>query len=192
MIYFNPKEYRANVKYRKKKVDLFTFFVSEGFDLSPFPKKQRPWKKTGYKNGDQFDIYETTAIIDFILPNGEVCRIPIGFNWDGASIPKWAQSFIGKPMGNYALAALLHDWLYSSLILGKNKKGRLEADELFYTVMDQLDISWWRRKAMYRAVRFGGKKPYFETKNLFICKTLFLQETKYNPWIDYKKLFPNA
>ena len=70
MINFQPDEYRANVKYRKKEVDLFTFFVSDGFDLSPFPKKQRPWKKTGYKNADHFDIYETTAIIDFILPDG--------------------------------------------------------------------------------------------------------------------------
>lgn len=192
MIHFQPDEYRANRKFRAKEVDVFTFFVTDGFDLSPFPKKQRPWKKTGYKNADHFDIYETTAIIDFILPDGRVCRIPIGFNWDGASIPKWAQNIIGKPMGKYALAALLHDWLYSSRILGNTKKGRLEADELFYTVMEQLDISWWRRKAMYRAVRFGGSDPYHKTSELTHCKLLFTQEPKYNPWEDYKKYFPKA
>tara|TARA_R100001591_G_scaffold99929_1_gene106285 strand:+ start:1212 stop:1790 length:579 start_codon:yes stop_codon:yes gene_type:complete len=192
MKYFEPDVYRANVRFRKKEVNVFTFFVSDGFDLSPFPKNKRPWHKSESKNNDGFDLYYTTAIIDFILPNGRVVRIPRGFQWDGASIPKWAQFIIGKPMGKYALAALLHDWLYQSLILGKSKKGRLEADELFYTVMEQLDISWWRRKAMYRAVRIGGKKPYFKNKNLWYCKTIFAQETKYNPWKDYKKFFPNS
>jgi hypothetical protein len=192
MKYFNPREYRANKLFRIKEVDLFTFFVSHGFNLSPFPKKQRPWQKSETKTSDGFYLYDTTAIIDFILPNGRVVRIPKGFQWDGASIPKWAQAIIGKPMGKYALAALLHDWLYQSLILGKSNKGRKRADELFYTVMEQLDISWWRRKAMYRAVRFGGKKAYFDTKKLWYCKTIFAQETKYNPWEDYKKFFPEA
>ena len=155
-----------------KGVTVHTFFVYDGFDLDPFPPQNRPWIKTGAKNRDGFPIYRTTAHIDFILPNWDVIRVPKGFEWDGSSIPKAAQWIIGKPMGKYALAALLHDWLYCSRLLGDNKKGRKKADELFLLVMDQLDIAWWRRKAKYRAVRIGGGVAYFDTDEREKCYIL--------------------
>lgn len=186
---FNPDEYGANVRFRRKKVQVHTFFVAEGFDLNPFPRNKRPWINTGSTNEDGNDIYVTTAVIDFILPDGRVCRVPRNFQWDGASIPRWARWFIGQPMGKYALAALLHDWLYSSRILGDTKNGRQEADELFLTVMEQLDISWWRRKSMYRAVRFGGGYPYHMTDETEHCEELMEFEPKYNPWKDYASFY---
>lgn len=190
MKYFNPKEYRANRKFLRtvKRIDLFTFFVSKVSTLKPFNDKKRPWIKTG-KKIEGFDQYVTTAIIDFILPSGKVCRVPKGFLWDGASIPKFAQKIIGKPMGDYALAGLLHDWLYSSRILGNNERGRKEADKLFLLAMKCLNISWWRRKLMYRAVRLFGFSSYFDTDERSHCVSIFLSITKYNPFRDYKGFF---
>lgn len=190
MQYFNPKEYRANRSFLRtvKRINLFTFFVSKVSTLEPFNEKKRPWVETGEKVGD-FDQYVTTAIIDFILPSGKVCRVPKGFLWDGASIPKFAQKIIGKPMGKYALAGLLHDWLYSSRILGNSERGRKEADKLFLLAMRCLKISWWRRKVMYRAVRIGGFSSYFDTDERNHCVSIFLSITKYNPFRDYKGYF---
>jgi len=189
MKHFNPKEYRANRKYIRqvRGFKLFTFFLSNVTTLVPFDENKRPWKPTRVVRGVQ--RYETTAIIDFVLPSGIVLRIPKGFEWDGASIPKFAQWIIGKPMGEYALAALIHDWLYSSKVLGDTKKGRLEADEYFLMAMKALDVAWWRRKTMYRAVRFGGGKPYHGTDNTHHCRSIFLNINKYNPWKDYKQFF---
>lgn len=189
MKHFNPDEYSQNKKFREKSIKVFTFFVGEGFHLQPFMKNKRPWKPINKKDADGSQLYRTTAIHDFILPDGRVVRTPKGFEWDGASIPKAAQWLIGKPMGKYALAALLHDWLYASRILGTTRKGRIEADELFYTVMEQLRISWWRRKAMYRAVRIGGYHAYFKTDESEHCYNIMCVENKYNPWYDYSEFF---
>lgn len=182
MKHFDADHYAKNAKYLNI---TDTYFISEGFDLQPLDIN--PWRMTKKRNDDNFKIAELYRIVDFITPDGIVIRIPKGFQFDGASIPKFAQSIIGKPFAKYALAALLHDWLYSSRILGDNKKGRLYADLFFLEVMEQLDISWWRRKAMYRAVRLGGSKAYFKSNEVDYCKSLF--KTIYNPWKDYKKHF---
>jgi hypothetical protein len=192
MKHFKPEEYRANRSYRRKvKGDkLFTFFLSKVSTLEPFDEDKRPWKRNNKVNADGAELYETTAIIDFVLPSGIIVRIPSGFEWDGASIPKFAQWIIGKPMGKYALAALLHDWFYSSLVLGS--KGRKEADEYFLMAMECLNIAWWRRKSMYRAVRFGGGGPYKNKANITHCKEIFSGVNKYNPWKDYNNHFIKA
>lgn len=192
MIRFSPDEYKQNYDFIKKDTRIHTFFICDGFDLDPFPDDSKPWSKTDFLNDDGFHIYHLDAVIDFILPNGEVCRVPKGFLWDGASIPKATQWLIGKPIGKYSLGALLHDWLYASRILGNTKEARLKADELFYQVMEQLDISWWKRKLMYRAVRLGGSYAYHKTNEVDHCKRVMHPDDLYNPWNRYKKYFPNA
>jgi len=184
---FNPKEYRSNRNFIRgvKGQKLFTFFLSKVSTLEPFDEHKRPWKKTRKIKGVQH--YETNAIIDFVLPDGVIVRVPSGFEWDGASIPFLARWLIGRPMGDYSLAALLHDWFYSSKILGS--KGRKKADELFLLAMNCLDISWWKRKAMYQGVRIGGFKPYKNESNVINCRILFAGISKYNPWGDYIRHF---
>ena len=181
LIKFNEKEYSKEVRKKKfKGVKVHTFFVYDGFDLDPFPPQNKPWFDTGKtKNG--FKVYQLKDTIDFILPNWEVVRVPKGFEWDGASIPKFAQWIIGKPIGKYALAALLHDWLYRSQLLGKTKKGRKKSDELFLLVMDQLDVTWWRRKSMYSSVRIGGGSAYFDSSEVEKFYIL-MKDDFYNPF----------
>jgi hypothetical protein len=59
---------------------------------------------------------------------------------------------IVPPHGKYAVAAIVHDFLYRT---GKGTKK--EADDLFLEMMEHLGVPWFRRKIMYRAVRWFGK-----------------------------------
>jgi len=80
--------------------------------------------------------------------SGEIIKIPKGFITDGASIPKFAWSIIGGPLGDYAAAAVVHDWLYYKKIYTRKK-----SDQIFLEAMTVLDVAWWKRNLMYRLVR---------------------------------------
>lgn len=170
-------------------VQVYTFFIHEGHKLN-VPKHDKLWAPIEKKENG-FKLYKQKCIIDFILPGGEVLRVPQGFEFDGASIPKMAQWLIGPPMGKYALAANIHDWLYMSRLLGDTKKGRKQADKLFKTVLIQLGISRWRTKMMFLAVRIGGSNPYHQSDESKQCFRLFSALDPYNPWLKYSQYFPN-
>ena len=77
-----------------------------------------------------------------------------GFDFDGASIPKWLWSIYGSPLnGNYVVASLIHDGLYAS-----QKVSKRVSDKIFLDVMKQLNVGYIKRTSMYLAVKmFGGK-----------------------------------
>ena len=75
---------------------------------------------------------------------------PAGFQFDGASVPRWLW-WLWPPMGRYALAALIHDWLYAH-----GEVTRAEADGRFLQAMDSLRMPPWRSYPLYWAVRLGG------------------------------------
>ncbi len=90
---------------------------------------------------------------------GQDIAVPEGFVWDGASVPRglWTISGIRKD-GRIRAAALIHDFLYRNLgqatdALCFSRKG---ADKLFYTIMREAGMSWWRASRAYRAVRVFG------------------------------------
>jgi len=76
--------------------------------------------------------------------------VPTGFETDFASVPRifWR---VVPPWGRYSPAAVVHDYLYATAPVS-----RKEADKIFLEHMKTLKVKWWRRKAMYRAVRMGG------------------------------------
>lgn len=87
--------------------------------------------------------------------------IPKNFRCDLASIPQWAQCLISK-LGPWNKAAVVHDWFYKDPRL-ENDRGefvatltREQVDKLFYQIMKGSGVSWWKRHAMYRAVRVAG------------------------------------
>jgi hypothetical protein len=88
------------------------------------------------------------------FPSEEVICIPIGFESDFASIPRYGQCLLPK-LGKYSKAAVLHDYLYS--IAYKNKKF---ADDVFLEAMKVLLVPKWKRYIMYYAVRFFGNGNY--------------------------------
>lgn len=77
-----------------------------------------------------------------------IIEIPKGFICDGASIPKIFWSVVGNPLGKYAPAAVIHDFLYRYQI-----RSRKESDEIFYEAMQVLKVPFWKRWIMYHAVR---------------------------------------
>jgi hypothetical protein len=87
--------------------------------------------------------------------------IPKHFRCDLASIPQMFQWLIPK-LGKWNKAAVVHDWFYKNPRL-ENERGkyiatlsREQVDGLFYQIMKGSGVSWWKRHAMYRAVRLGG------------------------------------
>ena len=77
-----------------------------------------------------------------------------GFDFDGASIPKWLWSIYGSPLnGNYVVASLIHDGLYAS-----QKVSKRISDKIFLDIMKQSNVGYIKRTSMYLAVKvFGGK-----------------------------------
>ena len=80
--------------------------------------------------------------------------VKAGFDFDGASIPKWLWSIYGSPLnGNYVVASLIHDGLYASQIVSKSL-----SDKIFLDLMKQSKVGYVKRTSMYLAVKmFGGK-----------------------------------
>jgi hypothetical protein len=78
-----------------------------------------------------------------------------GFVCDGASIPKCAHSIVGHPFDEYLEDCVVHDWLYSPF---NDNFYRDEADLILKETMWNRSIHWFKREAIYRAVRlFGGR-----------------------------------
>lgn len=85
---------------------------------------------------------------------GYKITVKAGFDFDGASIPKWLWSIYGSPLnGNYVVASVIHDGLYASQLVSKSL-----SDKIFLDVMKQSNVGYIKRTSMYLAVKlFGGK-----------------------------------
>lgn len=85
---------------------------------------------------------------------------PRGFVTDFASVPRVFWS-IFRPDGNYAYAAAIHDYLY--WLQDRPKK---EADLIFRSVMDDLNITDIQKAILYEAVDKFGNSAWTEDANL--------------------------
>jgi hypothetical protein len=82
--------------------------------------------------------------------NGYVTA-PKDFDSDLASIPESVQSLVPK-VGTYDAAALIHDWLYATMLFSKT-----ECDNIFLRAMKDAGVSYFKRYTIYWAVRlFAG------------------------------------
>jgi len=77
--------------------------------------------------------------------------VEAGFITDLASIPRAVRSIIPQ-IGRHIQPSIVHDWCYES----KTNLTREEADLLFLDGMKSVGVRWFRRQAMYRAVRAFG------------------------------------
>jgi hypothetical protein len=95
---------------------------------------------------------ELAEPVRYLLNGDAKITIQPRFRFDGASIPRFFWRVIGSPfVGRYRSAALLHDALYSAEIYSRRK-----CDHLFLVAMANDGVVWWRRNAMWAAVRIGG------------------------------------
>lgn len=88
--------------------------------------------------------------------------VPAGFKTDLSSIPKFARSIISV-VGRQNHASIIHDWVYYSRV-DYERVGwtRADIDLFFLLMMEECGVGWWRRTAMYRAVRVGGGKDWLD------------------------------
>ena len=75
--------------------------------------------------------------------------VPDGFVTDFASVPRFWWRWV-PPAGDYAAAAVVHDWLYRTAGVGIT---RFMADALFRDLMEALGVPAWKRWAMWAMVR---------------------------------------
>ena len=106
--------------------------------------------KVNIVDDNVFILFEDVAVESL----GYSVTVKNGFDFDGASIPKWLWSIYGSPLnGNYVVASLIHDGLYAS-----QKVSKKISDKIFLDVMKQSNVGYIKRTSMYLAVAmFGGK-----------------------------------
>ncbi len=85
----------------------------------------------------------------------DIIYVSEDFITDGASIYQIFWTLIGGPLGPYAPAAVVHDWIYKY-----QTRTRQEADRIFLEAMGVLGVAWWRRRTMWLAVRVAGWRQW--------------------------------
>ena len=88
--------------------------------------------------------------------------IPAGFQFDGASIPKFLRSFF-SPVGVLLMGGLVHDYAYKyKTLLKENKKDTMgeltqkRADEIFRDINILVNGFYVMNKLAYWSLRIGG------------------------------------
>lgn len=83
---------------------------------------------------------------------------PAGSITDLTSVPRLLWT-IFPPIGKYAKAAIIHDYLYDQALYSK-----AIADSVFYEAMGVLEVPQWRRWVMYQAVKWFGRGNFQKVK----------------------------
>ena len=84
-------------------------------------------------------------------------RVPAGFKFDLASIPRFFWRLIA-PFELSIAAPLVHDYLYrNSGYVPTGNFSRSDADWIFLQIMREEKVPAWRRWSAYFAVRIFGK-----------------------------------
>jgi hypothetical protein len=138
----------------ERKVDLDTFYFVEGVH---------------YKRSDQGHFMKLLCDVkcNIIWEKSDKFHVTTlmmhtGYYWDGASIPKCAQGFIGDPLSpEFALASLIHDEMVM-----KNIDHYIESWAFLHVLESRsgkMDIPWWKEKAMFVAVYAWSMATFWKT-----------------------------
>jgi len=103
------------------------------------------------QHGDQWFTLRAFVYYAGSLESDEYYTVPAQFRTDFASIPRMLWTLIGHPAGKYAQAAVLHDWLYATAPVSRQR-----ADALFFEAMGVLRVRRSRQWALWSGVRVGG------------------------------------
>ena len=94
--------------------------------------------------------------------DGNEYVIPAGFQFDGASIPKFLRTFF-SPVGVLLIGGLVHDYAYKyKTLLKKNKKDTMgeidqkKADEIFRDINIIVNGFYTMNRLAYWSLRIGG------------------------------------
>jgi len=94
-------------------------------------------------------IWKVVKKLTYITSLFDIIEVPENFITDFASIPRIFWTIFGHPAGEYAPAAVIHDYLYYTQIYTRKK-----SDQIFLEAMKYYGVAAWKRIIMYRAVRW--------------------------------------
>ena len=81
--------------------------------------------------------------------------VPAGCQSDGASVPEFLWSSVSPRIDPRTLrGALAHDYLYRNYVPGWSRE---DADRLFYHLIREDGLSWWKSQKAYWGIRIFGK-----------------------------------
>jgi len=127
--------------------------------------------RTGIDYKDNLDgTYILQEDLQLVLDNNHIIRVPRGFVWNGASIPRIMWRVCGSPMvPENVRASCVHDWLYSRKRIPTRHFSRKECDNIFYQILRKDGKSWAIAKLMLYAVnvfgRYHFRKEYMTIHN---------------------------
>jgi len=107
--------------------------------------------------GTEFYKLTDKLIYKYLNPQGsiEVLIVQEGTETNFASVPKFIKFWIDNDDPHIRDAAVVHDDLYARL--GHHQYTRSQADSILIAGMKDLGAPWYKRVAVYAAVRaFGG------------------------------------
>ena len=132
-----------------------------GFTILPLGVKGPPVGNYQYVLVDDFSVNLLTQVHDKHQKTRYQVRIPGGFEFDGASVPRPFWRVLPPVAGAHLRAALVHDWLYVQRKCLKDGNylpiTRAEADWIFRHLMLEDGVNSWLAKAAYSAVVAFGK-----------------------------------
>lgn len=82
---------------------------------------------------------------------------------DLSSVPRLARPVIGR-VGPHLEASIVHDWLYvawQAESIKPTEEMRRFADDVFLAAMVAANVTPWKRWAIHRAVRLGGRAAFY-------------------------------
>ena len=105
------------------------------------------------------------------IPYWHPIDVPTHFLTDLASVPRLARPIIGR-VGPHLEASIVHDWIYSAWQVESrvpDEEMRRFCDAVFLEAMKVAGVSRFKRWLIWRAVRLGGRGPFFgRDERLFV------------------------
>jgi len=103
-------------------------------------------------HGDRLTFTQDAALVSYPIVGVQLYRYEkAGDSWDGASIPRLFWSIIGHPLQQeFRWASYWHDKLCDH---GFTWSQRRFADAVLLVLLEQERVAYWRRTAMWLAVR---------------------------------------
>lgn len=105
-----------------------------------------------YNFGNLKNSWTVEEEIVHVLHNGQSLTIPKGFLTDGSSSP-WYLRWLFPRIGDFLLAAVVHDYLYRTLDL----RGKKFADKEMLVISNKMNKNKVDNYLRYFAVRVFGK-----------------------------------
>lgn len=132
-----------------------------------------PVLKRVHDSEQQYYLADDFEILDFFsksLNRKISIKVPSALLIDGASIPRFFWRIIGHPMmSRFWIAFVIHDYGYGNTNLCSEIKAlkRKELELLFYDLLRDQNLGWFKASSMYRAVKSFGWLKFRKSPNKF-------------------------